>query len=62
MNSETAALWVPMTFTPFELQRPYSFYDSSVVGRLKPGMTLAKAQSEADMMAQQMLRAVPQIR
>jgi MacB-like periplasmic core domain len=50
-NNRPVALWVPMAFTPYELQNPYGFYDSSVIARLRSGVTLAKAQSEAEMLA-----------
>src|ERR1700720_3052 len=39
-NSEPADLWVPMAFTPAEIQGWGNMYNHSVVARLKPGVTL----------------------
>ena len=45
-NFLPAALWVPMAFTPAELQGWGTRYDLSVFGRLRPGVTLLQARSE----------------
>ncbi len=45
-NFLPAALWVPMAFTPAELQGWGLRYDLSVLGRLRPDVTLQQANSE----------------
>ena len=47
-NSSPADLWVPMAFTPAELQDWGGSYFTSVVGRLRPGVTLDEARGEAE--------------
>ena len=53
-------LWVPMSFVPEELggagQANWSF---SMVGRLKPGITAAQAQQDAQRVAEETMRAYP---
>jgi putative ABC transport system permease protein len=53
-------LWVPMSFTPQELtgggESNWSF---SMVGRLKPGITAAQAESDAEHVAQETMRQYP---
>ncbi len=53
-------LWVPMSFSPQELspEANASWY-LSLVGRLKPGVTAAQAQSDAERVAQQIMRNFP---
>jgi predicted permease len=46
-SGEPAEAWVPMAFTPFELQAWGNMYNHCVLARLKPGVTLAQAQSDA---------------
>jgi putative ABC transport system permease protein len=46
-NSEPADLFVPMAFTPAEIQGWGNMYNHSVLARLKPGVTLAEAQADA---------------
>jgi putative ABC transport system permease protein len=56
-NSE---LWVPMSFTPQEMgvgqQANWNF---QMVGRLKPGISFAQAQQDAERVAEQTMRAYP---
>ncbi len=53
-NSE---LWVPMSLTQAELTTVNSFgWGYGMVGRLKPGITLAQAQSDAEPVAQETMR------
>jgi len=53
-NSE---LWVPMSLTQAELTTANSFgWGFGMVGRLKPGITLAQAQSDAEPVAQETMR------
>jgi predicted permease len=51
-------LWVPMSLTPGELQGQggWAFY---MVGRLKPGVTLAQAQQDAAGAAREIMRNFP---
>ena len=53
-------LWVPMSLTPRELspEADGSWY-LNLVGRLKPGVTPAQAQSDATLVAQQIMRSYP---
>ncbi len=46
-SGEPAEAWVPVAFTPFELQAWGNMYNHCVLGRLKPGVTLAQARSDA---------------
>jgi putative ABC transport system permease protein len=46
-SGEPADLWVPMAFTPYELQAWGTMYNHRVLARLKPGITLPEAQSDA---------------
>ncbi|HEY6939169.1 MAG TPA: ABC transporter permease [Terriglobales bacterium] len=45
-NFLPAALWVPMAFTPTELQGWGTRYDLTILARLRPGVTLQQARSE----------------
>ncbi|HLK34774.1 MAG TPA: ABC transporter permease [Terriglobales bacterium] len=45
-NFLPAALWVPMAFTPAELQGWGLRYDLSVLARLRPGVSLQQARSD----------------
>ena len=53
-------LWVPMSFSPQEIspEAETSWY-LGMVGRLKPGVTPAQAQSDAEGVAQQIMRNYP---
>jgi putative ABC transport system permease protein len=59
MNSRPAELWVPMAFTREEVQGWGNMYNSSVIARLRLGVTLAQARSEADVLAQRVQQAYP---
>ena len=53
-------LWVPMSFAPDELTGGQaSNWSFSMVGRLKPGVTAAQAQSDAELVAQETMRNYP---
>ena len=54
------ALWLPLAFSPQELspEADRSWY-LWMVGRLKPGVTTAQAQADADLVAQQIMRNYP---
>jgi putative ABC transport system permease protein len=53
-------LWVPMSFTPQELlPQSGANWSYSMVGRLKPGISPAQAQSDAERVAQEIMRNYP---
>ncbi len=53
-------LWVPMSFTPDELAAPSAAnWSYQMIGRLKPGISPAQAQSDADRVAQEIMRGYP---
>jgi putative ABC transport system permease protein len=51
-------LWVPAAFTPQQLADHDNHY-LNVIGRLKPGVSMAQAQSELSLIAQRLERAYP---
>lgn len=55
------SLWVPMAYSQNEIQDRAASYDTSVVGRLKPGVTLAQAQEDIRRIANQFQRDLPKI-
>ncbi|HXJ85753.1 MAG TPA: ABC transporter permease [Candidatus Binatia bacterium] len=55
-----AELWVPMNFTPQEIgPTGAAGWNFSMVGRLKPGITEAQAQQDAERVAQEINRNLP---
>jgi predicted permease len=55
-----AELWVPMSFTSRELASPSAAnWSWQMVGRLKPGISPAQAQEDAQRVAQQIMRNYP---
>ncbi|HTA25304.1 MAG TPA: ABC transporter permease [Terriglobales bacterium] len=53
-------LWVPMSFTPQETsETAEASWNFSMVGRLKPGITAAQAESDAERAAQETMRGYP---
>jgi len=53
-------LWVPMSFTPQELMpQAGANWSYQMVGRLKPGLTAQQAQSDAERVAQEIMRNYP---
>lgn len=46
-SNQPADLWVPMAFTKKELEGWGNMYNDSVIARLKPGVTVPQAQSDA---------------
>ena len=53
-------LWVPMSFTPQETsETAQANWNFSMVGRLKPGITAAQAESDAERVAQETMRGYP---
>jgi predicted permease len=51
-------LWVPMSFTPDELQNP-TRWDMNAIARLKPGVTPQQAAQDAAPVAEEIMRSVP---
>ena len=57
---EQAQLWVPMSLTPDELSDQHAgFWGYQMVARLKDGVTLSQAAQDADRVARQIMRSVP---
>ena len=57
---DQAQLWVPMSFTPEELSDEHAgFWGYQMVARLKDGVTLTQAASDADRVAKQIMRGFP---
>jgi predicted permease len=53
-------LWVPMSLTPQQLTpQAFGSFGPVLVGRLKPGVTSSQAQSDAELVAQQIMRTYP---
>ncbi len=53
-------LWVPMSFSPAEISADaQGSWNYGMVGRLKPGVTPAQAQEDAQRVAQQIMRNFP---
>jgi predicted permease len=53
-------LWVPMNLTPQQLTpQAFGSFGPVLVGRLKPGVTPSQAQSDAELVAQQIMRTYP---
>lgn len=60
-NGSPADLWVPMAVTPGELQNWGGLYLTSVVGRLRPGVTLDQARAEVAALAPGILASYPAV-
>jgi len=52
-------LWVPVSFTQVELTSGAAGWNFGMVGRLKPGITAAQAQSDTGRVAQETMRNYP---
>jgi predicted permease len=52
-------LWVPMSFSQAELVQGAASWNYQMVGRLKPGMTPAQAEQDAERVSQQIMRGFP---
>jgi predicted permease len=60
-NDEPADLWVPIAFTPDERQTWGMMYNSNVVARLKPGISLERARVTVEAMAKRVLEKYPPV-
>lgn len=58
-NSEPADVIVPMSYTPAELAAYGSRFATSVIGRLRPGATMAQAREEGKRLAGNLLNFYP---
>jgi putative ABC transport system permease protein len=56
---DQAELWVPMSFTAQDLGVGAASWNYNMVGRLKPGVTPAQAQEDAEAIAQQIVKNYP---
>jgi predicted permease len=54
-----AQLWVPMSFTADELSEDSAAWAYRIVGRLKDGVTLARARSDVERVAMQIMSSFP---
>ena len=61
VNSSPADVWVPIAFTPAEMQNWGGSYFTSVLGRLRPGVTLDQARGEAESLADVILASYPPV-
>jgi predicted permease len=50
---EPPALWVPMAFTPSQLENPVGEFPVHVVARLRPGVSLAQAEQDVKRVARE---------
>jgi predicted permease len=55
----SSELWVPMSFTQQELTTGAASWNFSMVGRLRPGITAAQAEGDAERVAQETMRNYP---
>jgi putative ABC transport system permease protein len=56
---DRSELWVPLTFNQQDFTTGASFWGYQMVGRLKPRITVAKAASDAEIVAQGIMRRYP---
>ena len=52
-------LWVPLSLTHDELTQGASSWNFHLIGRLKPGVTIAQAQADSGRVAEQIMRGFP---
>ena len=55
----SSELWIPMSFDQDELTNGAASWNLNMVGRLKPGLTPAQAESDAQRVAQETMRNYP---
>lgn len=58
-NSEPAALFVPIAFSPFELRNFGGMYNNTLIARLKPGVTVEQARAEMSSAVRSVVDAYP---
>jgi putative ABC transport system permease protein len=59
-ESEPAELWVPLAFTPGEQTAYGNFFNTAVVARLKPGVSIEEAKAEGVVLSSRLLQDYPQ--
>ncbi len=59
-ESEAAELWVPLAFTPAEQTAYGNFFNTAVVARLKPGVSIEEAKAEGVVLSARLLQDYPQ--
>ena len=60
-NGEPAALYLPISFTPFERQAFGGMYNNTVVARLKPGVSIDRARDELAALVAPLAERYPQV-
>jgi predicted permease len=58
-NSQPADVFLPLVFNPFERQARGMFYNHSVIGRLKDGVTMEQATRDTAALAQRVVENYP---
>lgn len=58
-NSFPSEVWVPLAFTPAEMEDWGGSYSTSVIARLRPGITLDQSREEADLLSSVIAKAYP---
>jgi predicted permease len=59
LNGEPAEVFVPMSYLPFERQGYGMFYNSTVIARLKPGVTVEQARAETTTLRPSLIDSYP---
>ncbi|MFZ1112860.1 MAG: ABC transporter permease [Candidatus Acidiferrales bacterium] len=58
-SDRPAEVWVPISFTQTELTAWGMYFNNNLLCRLKPGVTIAQAQAEANLIAGRLMQAYP---
>ena len=58
-TAETTDVWVPMSLTPSERQARGDNWSYNGIARMKPGVTVAQASADVNVIAQQIVRNLP---
>ena len=61
LNGEPADAWIPLVFNPFERQARGMFYNHSVVGRLRDGVSAEQAAADTSALASRIRENYPAI-
>ena len=61
LNGEPAEVFIPMSFSAFERQAYGMLYANSVVGRLKPGISIEKARAEMTTLLKRLVAQYPAV-
>ena len=59
LNNKPADVWLPMAFTDGQAQAYANEFNHNVIGRLKPGVTLAQARAELSTVAERVNASYP---